>query len=132
MKVHYQIVNINILIFGSEISKAKVIDMTGPEQRVLNGYTALGAKKTAEPDDAESLGCGILKDKFQLEKLSYNLDTMVDFCEHVRIIVRRKLYVLFSVISYLNLYSGNHSKCEGTVAHSRSVVDDRSRSKKLK
>ena len=71
-----------LLIFVSEISKAKVIDMTGREQRVLYGYTALGAKKTAEPDDAESLGCGILKDKFQLEKLSYNLDTMVDFSEH--------------------------------------------------
>jgi tuftelin-interacting protein 11 len=34
----------------SEISKTKVIDMTGREPRVLSGYSALSARKTTEPD----------------------------------------------------------------------------------
>lgn len=55
--------------------------MTGPEQRILGGYTSLGARKTAEPDEME--GPAINKDRFHLEKLAYNLDSMVDFCEHV-------------------------------------------------
>ncbi|KZS14455.1 Tuftelin-interacting protein 11 [Daphnia magna] len=65
----------------SEISKAKVIDMTGREQRILQGYSALRTKKTEEPNDTEAVA-GIKKDKFQLEKLCYNLDTLVDLCEY--------------------------------------------------
>jgi len=71
----------NWLSFISEISKAKVIDMTGREQRVLSGYSALSAKKAADSNDSD--GPGINKDKFQLEKLSYNLETLVNFCEQV-------------------------------------------------
>ena len=56
--------------------------MTGPEQRVLGSYTALGARKTAEPDEIE--GPAVSADRLHLEKLAYNLDTMVEFCEHVR------------------------------------------------
>lgn len=69
------------LFFISEISKAKVIDMTGREQRVLQGYSALRTKKTEEPTDYDF--DGHKKDKFQLEKLCFNLDTLVDHCEHV-------------------------------------------------
>lgn len=67
--------------FFSDISKTKVIDMTGKEQRVLQGYSALKSKKTEEPNDADSLT--LKSDKYQLEKLSFNLDTLVDYCEHV-------------------------------------------------
>jgi len=70
--------------FYSEISKAKVIDMTGREQRVLQGYSALRTKRTEEPSDSEPTPAGLKVDKFQLEKLCYNLDTLVDHCEHVR------------------------------------------------
>lgn len=56
--------------------------MTGKEQRVLGGYSALGAKKTIEPEEAEAIA--INKDKLQLDKFAYNLDMIVDFCEHVR------------------------------------------------
>ncbi|EFX79488.1 hypothetical protein DAPPUDRAFT_304466 [Daphnia pulex] len=66
----------------SEISKAKVIDMTGREQRVLQGYSALRTKRTEEPSDSEPAPAGLKVDKFQLEKLCYNLDTLVDHCEH--------------------------------------------------
>ena len=75
--------------------------MTGREQRVLSGYTALGAKKTAEPSDEEKSSVGINKDKFQLEKLAYNLDTIVDFCEHVSHIFLRDLYSVFHFYFFL-------------------------------
>ena len=73
---------------GSEISKVKVIDMTGPEQRVLSGYSALSVKKTSEPMDSEATSQTLsARDKLQLDKLAYNLDALVDFCEHVRSIL---------------------------------------------
>ena len=65
----------------SEISKAKVIDMTGREQRILSGYSALSAKKVVDSSDSELPG--INKDKFELEKLSYNLENLVNLCEQV-------------------------------------------------
>ena len=66
----------------SHISKVKVIDMTGKEQRVLSGYSALSSKKTTEPSDLEA-GQFATQDKLQLDKLAYNLNSLVDFCEHV-------------------------------------------------
>lgn len=80
------------MVYSSEISKAKVIDMTGKEQRVLQGYSALRTKKTEEPNDAE-VTTGLKKDKFQLEKLCYNLDTLVDHCEHVRFLLLSRSWV---------------------------------------
>lgn len=55
--------------------------MTGREQRILQGYSALRTKKTEEPNDSECIG--LKQDKYQLDKLCYNLDTLVDHCEHV-------------------------------------------------
>jgi len=68
----------------SEISKSKVIDMTGPEKRVLSGYSALSVKKTLEPNDSD-ITTGLNVDKLLLANLASNLDTMVDLCEHVTI-----------------------------------------------
>ena len=65
----------------SELSKVKVIDMTGREQRVLSNYSALAAKKTSEPIDEESTNYAG-KDKLQLDKLVCNLYNLVDYCEH--------------------------------------------------
>ena len=84
----------------SEISKAKVIDMTGREQRVLQGYSALRAKKTEEPNDTEATSSGLKIDKFQLEKLCYNLDTLVDHCEHVGFLF--SFAVCFSFINIIH------------------------------
>lgn len=63
----------------NELTKVKVIDMTGPEQRVLSGYHAIsGTKKPTE--DWE-----IRKEKefknFQLPELQHNLNLLVDMCE---------------------------------------------------
>ena len=66
----------------SEISKTKVIGMTGRERRVLSGYSALAAKKTTEPEDVETVNLTAKAiDRQQLNKLAYNLDALVDYCE---------------------------------------------------
>ena len=38
----------------SDLSKVKVVDMTGHEQRVFGNYSALAAKKASEPVDEKS------------------------------------------------------------------------------
>lgn len=65
----------------SEISKTKVIDMTGPEKRVLSGYSALGVKRTLEPNDSDVV-TGLNQDKLQLANLTANLDIMINLCEN--------------------------------------------------
>ena len=58
--------------------------MTGKEQRVLSGYSALAARKTTEPEDGETVNLTAkAKNQLQLNKLAYNLDALVDYCEHV-------------------------------------------------
>lgn len=65
----------------SELSKVKVIDMTGPEQRVLSGYHAISSIQ--RPSDQWE----IRKDKkfvnFELPELQHNLNLLVDMCEEV-------------------------------------------------
>ncbi|XP_065213780.1 septin-interacting protein 1 [Planococcus citri] len=63
----------------SELSKVKVIDMTGPEQRVLSGYHAIsGVQKPAEEWE-------VRKDKkftnFSMPELQHNLNLLVDVSE---------------------------------------------------
>lgn len=69
------------LLFFSELSKVKVIDMTGPEQRVLSGYHAIsGVKKPIEQWE-------VPKDKkfsnFDLPELLHNLNLLVEIAEQV-------------------------------------------------
>ncbi|XP_064489812.1 tuftelin-interacting protein 11-like isoform X2 [Ornithodoros turicata] len=65
----------------SKLSKVKVIDMTGPEQRVLSGYHELHQQHTRPeeedaPDVARSIGAN-----FSVPELSHNLDLLVDMTE---------------------------------------------------
>lgn len=69
------------LLFFSELSRVKVIDMTGPEQRVLSGYHAIsGVKKPIDQWE-------IRKDKkfsnFDLPELLHNLNLLVEIAEQV-------------------------------------------------
>ena len=61
------------------ISNVKVIDMTGPEQRVLSGYSeiARGHDKPVETFDAEEAA----KKSFEMPELLHNLDLLVDMAE---------------------------------------------------
>lgn len=65
----------------SELSKVKVIDMTGPQQRVLSGYHAIsGPQRPADEWETR-------KEKkftnFALPELQHNLNLLVDMCEQV-------------------------------------------------
>lgn len=58
-------------------NKVTVIDMTGPEKRVLSGYHALGQMKISEDEISEKPD---LK-HFQLPELMHNLNLIVNMCE---------------------------------------------------
>ncbi|KAK9500922.1 hypothetical protein O3M35_002085 [Rhynocoris fuscipes] len=73
----------------NELSKVKVIDMTGPEQRVLSGYHAISGNQ--KPSDEWD----IRKDKkftnFEMPELLHNLNLLVDICEQDIIAKDRQL-----------------------------------------
>lgn len=65
----------------TEMSKVKVIDMTGPEQRVLSGYHAI-ASSHQRPDDSAVVAVEKKTCKnFALPELTHNLNILVDQCE---------------------------------------------------
>lgn len=73
------------------MSKVKVIDMTGPEQRILSGYHALSGPK--KPQGEGELFEDIVHKKcanFALPELQHNLDLLVEICEQDIIWVDRK------------------------------------------
>lgn len=73
---------INISICSNQMSNVTVIDMTGPEKRVLSGYHALGQTKAAEEnlyEHRQSKKCT----NFSLPELMHNLDLIVERCEQV-------------------------------------------------
>uniref|UniRef100_A0A182Q9K9 G-patch domain-containing protein n=1 Tax=Anopheles farauti TaxID=69004 RepID=A0A182Q9K9_9DIPT len=71
---------------SSKLSQVTVIDMTGPEKRVLSGYHALGQAKVV---DEELYEPGLVGSKpsaketihFALPELMHNLNLMVEYCE---------------------------------------------------
>ena len=76
------------------MSKVKVIDMTGPQQRVLSGYHALGGLKA--PPGVERYEDVVHKKcvNFALPEIQHNLDVLVDICEQVRLHVFEVQYNL--------------------------------------
>lgn len=74
-------------VIFSELSKVKVIDMTGPQQRVLSGYHALSGLKA--PPGVENFEDVVHKkcSNFTLPEIQHNLDILVDMCEQVSIMV---------------------------------------------
>ncbi|XP_012287258.1 tuftelin-interacting protein 11 [Orussus abietinus] len=65
---------------NSDMTKVKVIDMTGPEQRVLSGYHAI-ASGQQRPDDTILPTDKKAKMNFSLPELQHNLNLLVDMCE---------------------------------------------------
>lgn len=65
----------------SELTKVKVIDMTGPQQRVLSGYHALSGLKA--PPGVEHFEDVVHKkcSNFALPEIQHNLNLLVDMCE---------------------------------------------------
>lgn len=74
---------------SKSISNVKVIDMTGPEQRVLSGYHALGQAKVADEslyEQRPSKTCT----NFSLPELTHNLDLIIEMCEQNIISIDKK------------------------------------------
>lgn len=70
---------------NTKLSNVTVIDMTGPEKRVLSGYHALGQTKAAEEtlyEHRPSKKCS----NFSLPELMHNLQLIVNMCEQVNVI----------------------------------------------
>jgi tuftelin-interacting protein 11 len=72
-----------------KMSKVTVIDMTGPEKRVLSGYHALGQAKVEESEIYETKAAKELKN-FQLPELMHNLNLIVEMCEQEIIGIDKK------------------------------------------
>jgi tuftelin-interacting protein 11 len=66
---------------NSKLSKVTVIDMTGPEKRVLSGYHALNQMKIADDDEVPVMRKTTDLKHFQLPELMHNLNLIVDMCE---------------------------------------------------
>lgn len=60
------------------MNKVTVIDMTGPEKRILSGYHAIGVKTTDE-----DIRNGPAKEcmNFNMPELTHNLDLILEICE---------------------------------------------------
>lgn len=65
---------------SSDMSKVKVIDMTGPEQRILSGYHAIAGSQQC-PDESVITSDKRSKVNFALPELQHNLNLLVDMCE---------------------------------------------------
>jgi len=63
----------------NELSKVKVIDMTGPEQRVLSGYHAISGVQ--RPSDHWEIRKEKQFSNFSMPELQHNLNLLVDLCE---------------------------------------------------
>ncbi|XP_071492519.1 tuftelin-interacting protein 11-like [Diadema antillarum] len=64
---------------NKHISNVKVIDMTGPEQRVLSGYEEIARGHDKPEDTFESIEAG--KKAFEMPELMHNLDLLVEMAE---------------------------------------------------
>ncbi|XP_053693297.1 septin-interacting protein 1 [Sabethes cyaneus] len=65
---------------SSKLGNVKVIDMTGPESRVLSGYHALGQTKVVDEDLYDTKPSKETSN-FALPELMHNLNLIVELCE---------------------------------------------------
>lgn len=64
---------------SSDLSRVKVIDMTGPEQKIFSGYHAIGGQQC--PDENVITPDKKSKMNFSLPELEHNLNLLLDMCE---------------------------------------------------
>ncbi|XP_011299706.1 tuftelin-interacting protein 11 [Fopius arisanus] len=110
--------NIKSAGVGGELSRVKVIDMTGPEQRILSGYHAIAGQKRPdeflpEPDKRSPVN-------FSLPELHHNLNLLVDMCEQDIIQNDRKTRYLGDRVVILEAEKKNISR---VVTHHEKLID---------
>lgn len=70
-----------LYFLSAKLSNVTVIDMTGPEKRVLSGYHALGQTRGATDEILYEHRPSKKCDNFSLPELLHNLQLIVDMCE---------------------------------------------------
>ncbi|KAG8035312.1 hypothetical protein G9C98_006758 [Cotesia typhae] len=98
----------NVKTSTSDISRVKVIDMTGPEQRVLSGYHAIAGQH--RPDDSAAEFDKKSLTNFALPELQHNLNLIVDMCEQDIIQNERKTRYLGDRVVALEAEQKNMEK----------------------
>ncbi|XP_050457784.1 tuftelin-interacting protein 11 isoform X1 [Cataglyphis hispanica] len=97
------------LPISSDISRVKVIDMTGPEQRILSGYHAIAGGQQC-PDESIPTSDKKSKENFALPELQHNLNLLVDMCEQDIIQNDRRMRHLSDRVIALEAENKNLSK----------------------
>jgi len=97
------------LSMSSDISRVKVIDMTGPEQRILSGYHAIAGGQQY-PDEIVTMSDKKSKMNFALPELQHNLNLLVDMCEQDIIQNHRRMRHLNDIMVALETEKKNLSK----------------------
>ncbi|XP_032663976.1 tuftelin-interacting protein 11 [Odontomachus brunneus] len=94
---------------SSEMSRVKVIDMTGPEQRILSGYHAIAGGQQC-PDEVVITSDKKSKVNFALPELQHNLNLLVSMCEQDIIQNDRRMRYLNDRVVALQAEKKNLSK----------------------
>ena len=89
-------------VVQSELSKVKVIDMTGREKRVLSGYHAI-SNKHDKPEEEEVFESSQGKRAFDMPELLHNLDLLVEMAED-EILQNNKKLVLEVVVQVVTKF----------------------------
>lgn len=73
-----------------------MIDMTGPEQRVLSGYHAISGVQ--RPSDQWEIRKEKKFANFELPELQHNLNLLVDLCEEVKPIITDIVFIFLGYV----------------------------------
>lgn len=72
------------------LAKVKVLDLTGPEQRILSGYHAIGGQQkrpqsewSDESKRDEGFSRLAIKSQFDIPELVHNVELLKESCEYV-------------------------------------------------
>ena len=73
----------SLIFFSKKLGNVPVIDMTGPEKRVLSGYHAIGQARVMDEDlyDFSEQPKRTIATAFAMPELMHNLSFIVDMCE---------------------------------------------------
>lgn len=94
---------------SSDISRVKVIDMTGPEQKIFSGYHAIAGGQQCS-DETVTTSDKKSKENFALPELQHNLNLLVDMCEQDIIQNDRRMRHLSDRVITLEAEKKNLSK----------------------
>ncbi|XP_014476265.1 PREDICTED: tuftelin-interacting protein 11 [Dinoponera quadriceps] len=108
---------------SSEMSKVKVIDMTGPEQRILSGYHAIAGGQQC-PDEIVITSDKKTKVNFSLPELQHNVNLKVSMCEQDIIQNDRRTRYLNDRVITLEAEKKNKSKVIDQISQSIHTMEN--------